>query len=95
MSIHISPLVLHLRMYGNNVDIDKPLHEMTAPYLYHAIAVIDDMGACKLQGFDGFSGMNSVKIFREMANKLKEYGVKRIEWRHNGKNCFLNIKGNK
>ena len=81
MAVHIAPLVLHIRGYADGVDVEQPLHAMSDPYLYHLVVLINDRGIARIQGLDGTV---SLRDFRQLANKLKIYGVQRMEWRHHG-----------
>jgi hypothetical protein len=79
MAIHIAPLMLHVRCYPDTVDVDKPMCEMSGGYRYHMVVLINDLGIARLEGLDG---RVSHRDRRELANKLRGYGVRRVEWRH-------------
>ncbi|PPD19098.1 MAG: hypothetical protein CTY18_06030 [Methylomonas sp.] len=78
MAAHIAPVVLHVRIYDGNININRPLHEMTEPYRYHLLVLINDKGVARLEGLDGSI---EIKDRRELI-RLKNYGVCRVEWRH-------------
>jgi hypothetical protein len=90
--IHVAPIVLHLRLYDDGVDVERPLHEMRGDYLAHSIVVVGDNGVGRLEGLDSFAGNLPIKVWREMIGKLKQYGVRRLEWRHHGIEHGVGIK---
>lgn len=79
MSVHIAPMVLHLRIFDGDIAVDKPLYAMSNPYKCHIIAVINDLGVARLEGLNGRLSLSN---FREIFKKLADYGVRRVEWRH-------------
>ncbi|NOR71622.1 MAG: hypothetical protein GQ532_18365 [Methylomarinum sp.] len=82
MSVRIDPVVLHIRGYADGVDINKTLSEMTAPYRFHCLVVMQDNGVARIQGLsDGVS----MKYRSQIKQKLKLFGVKEITWRHAGR----------
>lgn len=81
MAVHIAPLMLHVRGYVNGIDVNRPLCEMKAAYLYHIVVLINDLGIARLEGLDGSISHGDR---RELAHKLRAYGVRRVEWRHHG-----------
>lgn len=90
MAIHVAAVVLHLRGgYAHGVDTDKPLYAMTEHYRYHALAVINDVGVARLEGLD-----NGVELrdYRDVFVALKRYGVRRVEYRHNGVEKFRDLR---
>jgi len=89
MTIHVSPVVLQIREYKNNVDVNKPLYKMNEPYDYVMVIVINDDGVGRLMGLDG---KMTHKDRRILAVKLKGYGVRRVEWKHNGKQHYLDLE---
>ncbi|MDO8940889.1 MAG: hypothetical protein Q7U98_17175 [Methylicorpusculum sp.] len=88
MSVHVAPLMLHVRGYQGTVDVNRPLHAMTEPYDYHLVVLINDLGIARLEGLDGSMTHGDR---RELAFKLKDYGVHRVEWRHKGREKHHNL----
>lgn len=83
MSIHIAPVVLHARFYPDNVDVEKPMREMGGGYLFHSVIVINDLGVARIEGLEGINCNRTIfSLRKELINKLKPYGVIKIEWRH-------------
>jgi len=81
MTVHIAALMLHARGYADTVDVGKPLYEMQAPYRWHMVILINDLGVARLEGLEvGISHSDRRSLFEQ----LRGYGVRRIEWRHNG-----------
>ncbi|OQW74848.1 MAG: hypothetical protein BVN35_09545 [Proteobacteria bacterium ST_bin11] len=88
MSVHVAPLMLHARGFVNSVDVNKPLCDMRDPYLYHIVVLINDLGIARLEGLDGSI---SHADRRDLADKLRKYGVRRVEWRHHGIEKHTNL----
>jgi len=88
MSVHIAPVVLQVRGFNGQVDVDRPVYEMTAPYDYTLLVSINDAGIARLMGLDG---RISHRDRRQLAIKLKGYGVRRVEWRHHGTDKHLQL----
>lgn len=64
---------------------------MSAAYLYHIVVLINDLGVARLEGLDGSI---SHADRRELADKLRDYGVRRVEWRHHGIEKHTNLAPN-
>jgi len=88
VSVHISPVVLHIRGYPNHVDVRKHLWAMSEAYFYHIVVLVNDVGIARLEGLDG---MVSHYDRRQIVVKLRDYGVRRAEWRHNGIEKHYNL----
>lgn len=84
MSVRIDPVVLHIRGYEDTVDINKSLSDMTEPYLFHCLVLVQDNGTARIQGLSDGIGM---KYRSQIKQKLKLFGVKEISWRHAGREC--------
>ncbi len=83
MSIHIAPSTLHLRFFNNgDIDVDKPIHKMSAAYDYFCVLNIDDNGIGRIEGV---TFTITRRHFSELKKKLPAYGVKCVTWRHKGK----------
>jgi hypothetical protein len=82
MSVRIDPVVLHVRGYDDDVDISPHLSEMSSPYRFHCLVVVADNGEARIQGLD--NGVTRRDI-AQMRQKLKQYGVIKVAWRHRGK----------
>jgi len=82
MSIHVHPLVLQLRFYGDDVDVDRPLYEMHEQYRGVANVTIDNTGVAQvtLLTCDDFlkSDFDAIRQF------LKSVGVKTMRYTHKG-----------
>ena len=88
MSVHVAPLMLHARGYTNSVDVSRDLCDMKEAYLYHIVVLVNDLGVARLEGLDGSISHGDR---RELAQKLKNYGVRRVEWRHHGIEKHTNL----
>lgn len=88
MAVHICPLMLHVRVYPDHVDVNKPMCEMGGGYLYHMVVLINDLGVARIEGLDGNI---RVRDRRELV-KLRQYGVKRVTWRHNDKEYAIDLE---
>lgn len=88
MSVHVAPLMLHARGFVNSVNVDKPLWEMTEPYLYHIVVLINDLGVARLEGLEAAI---SHEDRRDLQRKLRAAGVRRVEWRHHGVEKHTNL----
>lgn len=88
MAVHVAALMLHARGYVNSVDVGRDLCDMKEPYLYHIVVLINDLGVARLEGLDGAISHGDR---RELAGKLRAFGVRRVEWRHNGIEKHLNL----
>jgi hypothetical protein len=92
MSLHIAPIVLHIRCYAPGIAVDKPLHDMSDPYYCHLIAIINDLGIARIEGLDGRLRLCDL---REIFQKLRGYGVLKVEWRHRGVEKFRALQPRK
>jgi hypothetical protein len=88
MSIHIAPVVLHVRGFNAPVDVERPVYAMSEAYDFTMVVLINDAGIARLMGLDG---RISHRNRRQLALKLKAYGVRRVEWRHHGTNKYLQL----
>ena len=91
MPVHVAVKILHLRVYEDGIDVDKPLHEMTEKYNAHTLVTVTPDGTGHLEGIVDFGGLNSIKVFKEMLVALKPYGITRIKYRHKNKNQVLEL----
>ncbi|RLA20263.1 MAG: hypothetical protein DRQ62_10780 [Gammaproteobacteria bacterium] len=82
MSVRIDPVVVHIRGYDDTVNINKQLHEMTEPYRFSCLALLQDDGAARIQGLNDTV---TIRDFSEIKRKLKLLGAKYLIWRHNSR----------
>lgn len=88
MSVHVAPLMLHIRVYPDGVDVDKPMYRMGGGYLYHMVILINDLGVARIEGLDGNIRLRD----RRQLVKLRAYGVRRVTWRHNDKEWRIDLE---
>lgn len=88
MSVHIAPLMLHIRVYPDDVDVDKPMYQMGGGYRYHMVVLINDLGVARIEGLDGNIRLRD----RRELGKLRRFGVRRVTWRHNDKEQSIDLE---
>lgn len=88
-SIHAAVSVVDLRVFDGEIDVAKPLYEMTEHYDHYFTVSIDDKGIARLKGvtFTFTTGMQ-----RDLARILLSMGARRAEWKHNGVEHALDLK---
>ena len=89
MAIHIAPIVLHVRVYDDSVNVNCHLCDMTEPYLHHLVITINDIGVARIQGLHSTISLSELRVLN---NKLWDYGVRKVSWRHRDVEHLFNIK---
>jgi hypothetical protein len=87
MSVHAATLMLHFRGYPDGVDVEKPLYQMREKYLYHCIALINDEGEARLEGFEGVQCLpegTKLNQFKQILKQCGRHGARLVTYRHNG-----------
>lgn len=82
MTIHVAPVVLHLRGYNGDVDVAKPLYQMKTSYDYHCIMIINDLGIARVAGL---VGTMPITDYRSLFKIAKNNGAWRMDYRHKNK----------
>lgn len=86
--IHAAIAALHLRFFDGDVDVGKPIHEMSDPYDHFCTASINDAGVGRMEGV-------TFKITHKHVKRLKTIfrnaGAKCVQWRHEGKDFEVKL----
>lgn len=81
-NIHVAVSSFNLRFFDGDVDVSKPIHEMTEPYDHFCTASINDAGVGRMEGVTFTITHIHVKRLKKI---FKGLGAKLVTWRHSGK----------
>lgn len=88
-NVHAAVSEVRIRVYDDDIYVDKPIYKMNEHYYGYASCSINDVGVARIEGLTfTLTGDTLKKIFK----KLKGFGVKEVTWRNKEKSISINIE---